>query len=606
MHCACSSKSTSTRTENGAIMAKKSSKERNLEGLGVSPGIGIGVVHFRESGAFSVAEHPIAAGEVAAECGRFNGAVKRARGQIGRLRAKAGAMPGPAAEELGFLLDAYSHMLKDSRLVRGAKRRITENHINAEAAVQAELEEISESFMAMDDPYLAARLDDIRELAERLIRNLAKSPPKPLSHAPKGSVIVAEELTPADTAQLNPKRVAGIATVLGGVEGHAAIMARSLGLPAVMGAAGLLKSIRSGEEIIIDGDRGCIVVNPMAATRAAFEHRIREHQREKKRLSRLRHQPAVTRDGTNVGLQANVELPVELSLVSQVGATGIGLLRSEFMFMNRDDIPTEEEQYRILKGFVESMEGRPVTVRTLDVGGEKIAAGLMGEFGANASSALGLRGIRMSLSRIDLLESQFQAIIRAGTHGKIRILLPMVSSVSEVRQARDILRKAAGKLQRKHVAITDPLPPVGTMIEVPGAALSADALAQVSDFFSIGSNDLTMYTLAIDRGDEHVAHLYDPLHPAVLRLIQFSAEAALRARIPVSICGEMAGDPRFTALLLGLGFRELSMIPANIPRVKQRIREMDLVAANRRAQIIMDQMDSGRIAMLLDDFNALA
>ncbi|MAE44177.1 MAG: phosphoenolpyruvate--protein phosphotransferase [Magnetovibrio sp.] len=587
-------------------MARKSSKERTFEGLGVSPGIGIGVVHFRESSAISVPEYRIAAGKVADERSRFNGAVSRARGQIGRLRAKAGTMPGPAAEELGFLLDAYFHMLKDSRLVRRAERRIIDNRINAEAAVQAELEEISDSFMAMDDPYLAARLDDIRELARRLIRNLAKSPPKPATHVPKGSVIVAEELTPADTAQLNPKRAAGIATQLGGAEGHAAIMARALGLPAVMGAAGLLKSINAGEEIVVDGDRGRIVVNPQAATRAAFEHRIREHQRQKKRLSRLRHQPAVTRDGTNVVLQANVELPAEMTLVSHVGATGIGLLRSEFMFMNRDDIPAEEEQYRILKGLVESMEGRPVTVRTLDVGGEKTAAALMGEFGASASSALGLRGIRLSLSRTDVLESQFQAILRAGAHGKIRILLPMVSSVSEVRQARDILHRAAENLKCRQVAIADPLPPVGTMIEIPGAALSADALAQVSDFFAIGSNDLTMYTLAIDRGDEHVAYLYDPLHPAVLRLIQLSAEAALRARIPVSICGEMAGDPRYTALLLGLGFRELSMISANIPRVKQRIREMDLVAANRRAQIIMDQMDSGRIAMLLDDFNALA
>ncbi len=586
-------------------MARKSSKERIFEGLGVSPGIGIGVVHFRESSAISVPEYRIAAGKVADERSRFNGAVSRARGQIGRLRAKAGTMPGPAAEELGFLLDAYFHMLKDSRLVRRAERRIIDNRINAEAAVQVELEEISDSFMAMDDPYLAARLDDIRELARRLISNLAKSPPKPATHVPKGSVIVAEELTPADTAQLNPKRIAGIATQLGGAEGHAAIMARALGLPAVMGAAGLLKSISAGEEIVVDGDRGRIVVNPTAATRAAFEHRIRERQRQKKRLSRLRHQPAVTRDGTNVVLQANVELPAEMTLVSHVGATGIGLLRSEFMFMNRDDIPAEEEQYRILKGFVESMEGRPVTVRTLDVGGEKTAAALMGEYGASASSALGLRGIRLSLSRTDVLESQFQAILRAGAHGKIRILLPMVSSVSEVRQARDILHRVAENLKCRSIAIADPLPPVGTMIEIPGAALSADALAQVSDFFAIGSNDLTMYTLAIDRGDEHVAYLYDPLHPAVLRLIQFSAEAALRARIPVSICGEMAGDPRYTALLLGLGFRELSMIPANIPRVKQRIREMDLVAANRRAQIIMDQMDSGRIAMLLDDFNAL-
>jgi len=252
------------------------------------------------------------------------------------------------------------------------------------------------------------------------------------------------------------------------------------------------------------------------------------------------------------------------------------------------------------------MGKRPVTVRTLDVGAEKPVAALLNGIEDGAVSNLGLRGIRLSLARPDVLETQFRAILRAANSGNVRILLPMISAVAEIRQARDLLKKAAAKLTRRGIAIPDPLPDLGVMIEVPGAALAANSLAQHSDFFSIGSNDLTMYTLAIDRGNEHVAHLFNPLHPGLLRLLQFTADAALRARIPIAICGEMAGDPRYTALLLGLGIRELSMTPSNIPLVKQRIREIDLAAANHRAEVIMDQVDSGRIAMLLDDFNALA
>lgn len=587
-------------------MIEKRPKELTVRGLGVSPGIGIGVVHMRESGAISVPEHKIPARRVAAEQKRFMDAVKRARRQIGRLRIKARSMPGTAAEELGYLLDAYDHMLRGSRLVRGVERRIADTRINAEAAVQAELTEIAAGFAAMDDAYLAARLDDIREVANRLVRNLTKASAKPPSHFPKGSVVVAEELTPADTALMDPRRVAAIATVLGGAEGHTAIMARALRLPAVLGAPDLLRTAKSGDAIAVDGTAGKIVINPTPATLAAYERKRDERQEGEKRLARLRRLRAVTLDGIEVKLRANVDLPIEMSMVSQVGAAGIGLLRSEFMFMNRDDIPSEDEQYRVLRDIVDAAGGRSVTIRTLDAGGEKTTAALMEDFGASTSSALGLRGIRVGLKRPDLLETQFQAILRAGVRGKVRILLPMVTSVSEVRRVREILTRAARRLRRRGVAIADPLPPLGVMIEVPGAALSADALAQASDFLAVGSNDLTMYTLAIDRSDEQVAHLYDPLHPAVLRLVQFTADAGLRARIPVTICGEMAGDPRYTALLLGLGFRELSMAAMSIPRVKQRLRSIDAGAARRRAGVIMEQMDSGRIAMLIDDFNALA
>ncbi|NQV46952.1 MAG: phosphoenolpyruvate--protein phosphotransferase [Rhodospirillaceae bacterium] len=577
-----------------------------FKGMGVSPGIGIGQVHVRESGAVIVPEYKIPASGIKKELARLKAALTLARRQIGHLRTKAKALPGSAADDMNELLDAYVQMLTDSRLVRGAMRRITDEGINAEYAVNEELGDISAAFAAMDDDYLAARAGDIREIANRLIGNLVKSPTKSTTQTPKGSIIVAEELTPADTAQLDPSRIAGFATVGGGAEGHTAIMARALAIPAVLGSPDLLHGVANGDAIIVDGDKGRIVVNPSPATIAAYEKRKTELLGDARRLNRLRNQPSITSDGTRIGLQANMELPVQLAMIGQAGVTGIGLLRSEFMFMNRPDIPSEDEQFKVLKAIVEGMGGHPVTVRTLDIGGEKIAASLLDKFGDSVSSALGLRGIRLSLAHTDVFETQIKAILRASAFGPVRILLPMVSSTVEVRRARDIIKKAASRLKRHKIAIADTLPPIGIMIEVPGAALSADALAQVADFFAVGSNDLTMYTLAIDRSDEQVAGLYNPLHPAVLRLIQFSSEAAFRANIPVSICGEMAGDPRYTALLLGLGFRELSMTASSIPRVKRRLMEIDIEAAKARAQVIMDQMDSGRISMLVEDFNALA
>jgi len=289
-----------------------------------------------------------------------------------------------------------------------------------------------------------------------------------------------------------------------------------------------------------------------------------------------------------------------------VGAEGIGLLRTEFMFMNRDNPPGEDEQYESLAALIAAMGGRPITVRTLDVGGEKLAYSLGEHLGHPVNPALGLRAIRLSLKQVKLFETQLAAILRASVHGPVRILLPMIAGTGEIRQSREILTRVIKRLQRRGVAIADPIPPLGAMIEVPGAALAADALATHVDFFAIGTNDLTMYTLAIDRADEQVAHLYNPLHPGVLRLIQFAVQAGARARIPVSICGEIAGDPRYTALLLGLGVREMSMAAPSLPRVKQRIRQIDMTAATERAEIIMSQADSGRIAALLDDFNALA
>jgi phosphotransferase system enzyme I (PtsI) len=596
--------------------------ERIFKGLGVSPGIAIGTAYVRASGSVDVPTYTIAARAVESEIARLGAAVVRARRQVGRLRTKAKGLRGAAGEELGHLLDVYAQMLGDSRLLRGARGRIERDRTNAEAAVEAEIADIARAFASMNDPYLAARLEDIRGIGNRLVRNLARAPVKPFSVAPKGAVVVADLITPAEAAQLDPRRVVGCAATVGGAESHTAIMARALGLPAVLGVAGLmeyaengtvaiidgvaglLEHAESGRIAIVDGDLGRVVLDPVPSTLAFYERKREERQREIRRLSRMRDLPAATRDGTPIVLEANVELPLEMDAVRQAGAAGVGLLRTEFMFMNRDDLPSEDEQTRELTRVVAAMGGRPVTVRTLDIGAEKLAAALTDGLGGGGPSALGLRGIRLSLQKRDTLETQLRAILRASAHGPVRILLPMVTTAGEVRKTREILEQVARRLYRR-LPDKDKLPPVGAMIEVPGAALAADSLAKACDFLAVGSNDLTMYTLAADRANETVAHLFDPLHPAVLRLMQFASEAGLRAGIPVSICGEIAGDPRFTALLVGLGFRELSMTAASLPRVKQRIRSMDALAARHRALLMMDQVDSVRIAMLLDDFNAL-
>ena len=580
--------------------------EQRFGGLGVSPGIAIGPAHVVEPGAIEVPTYGIDAGDVDAERARFARAVSRARKQVEKLRAKAATLPGSAAEELGYLLNAHAQMLADSRLVRGVERRISEERINAEAAVAEELAQIAQAFADMEDDYLAARIQDIRDVGGRILRSLMKVPYQAFSDLPEGSVIIAEELTPADTAQMDPARIGGMATALGGPQGHAAIMARSLGLPAVTGVPDLIHKVRTGDRLVIDGTNGRVVTNPDPKTLAHYQLRRAEMQRRKRQLGRLRSLPAVTRDKVLITLKVNIELPGELKGALDAGAEGVGLLRTEFMYMNRDRPPSEDEQYALLRPIVEGMDGRTVTLRTLDVGSDKLAYSLADHIVESTNPALGLRAIRLSLKVPSLLETQLAAMLRAGAHGPVRILLPMIGTVAEVRKVRELLRKVVRRLQRRRAAIADPPPPLGAMIEVPAAALAADSLARVCDFFSIGTNDLTMYTLAIDRGDDQVASLYDPLHPAVLRLIQLSTEAALRARIPVNVCGEIAGEPRYSALLIGLGIRELSMSAMGLPLVKQRIRALSLDEATRRTRTIMEQSDSGVIAALLDDFNAVA
>jgi phosphotransferase system enzyme I (PtsI) len=576
-------------------------QETILPGIGVAPGIAIGPAFVITQHGVQVPEYALAVGQVDKEIARFQAAVAKTQRQIAQLKYKAENAFDGAGEEVTLLLDAYKNMLSGSRLVRGVEDIIGRERLNAEAAVQRQIVAIEASFAAINDAYLASRATDMRGLGDRLLHNLMEQKYNPYADAPEGSILIAEEITPADTAMMNPDRVAGFAAVMGGAEGHAAIMARALNLTAVLGVTALINGVTTGDLVILDGNKGAIVLRPTPDTIKAYRAEAAQQAREARKLKSLRDIPAVTTDGTPIALQANLELPREVDGAIDSGAGGIGLLRTEFIFMNRPDLPDEDEQYEILRELVKQLDGKPLTIRTLDVGGEKLATALGDAVGESTNPALGLRAIRLGLKQPKLLDTQLAAILRASAHGPVRILIPMVSSVAQMKAVRERLVQVERRLHRRHVKLPAALPPLGAMIEIPGAALAADALARVCNFFAIGSNDLTQYTLAIDRGDDRVADLYDPYHPAVLRLIQFTIAAAWRANIPVSLCGEMAGDAKATALLLGLGLREFSMAPSRLPLVKRAIRELDLADCIDLADRVMAQSDEGEIRKLLGD-----
>jgi phosphoenolpyruvate-protein phosphotransferase len=505
-------------------------------------------------------------------------------------------------------------MLGPSRLIRGVRARIEETLLSAESAVVTEAQTIADAIMAQADPDVSAedlaglrrRADEIGEIARRLVRNLTRSPFRSFAGLPAGAILVAEELRPADAALLDPSRLAGVVTEEGGADGHTAVMLRALGVPAVLGATGLAHAMQPGDVAVVDGGAGVVTLNPSATALAAARKAVTAFARERQRYARLRRLPAVTQDGEPVELQANFELPIELPLIVQSGAVGIGLLRTEFLFMNRETIPDEATQTESYRTIVEAMHGDPVTIRVLDWGGEKeiealSLAGVVPEI-ADTNPALGLRGIRLLLRQQELLETQFAAILRASIIGPVRVLLPMVTTVAEVRAAREVYERVARRLRRRGERLPEKLPPLGIMIETPGAALSADALALEADFFAIGTNDLTAYTLAVDRAETDVAELYDPVHPAVLRLVGFAAEAALRMRMSVSICGELASAPSLTPLLLGLGVRSLSMHASAVPKVKQAIRSVEIDDCVRLARRVMEQSDSERIRGMVEAF----
>ena len=588
--------------------------EARFSGIPVSAGVAIGPVFRASEPTPRITRHKISAADSAGEGARLDAAVAQSRKQLSKLRGRLAVLPEESQEEIAPLIDAYIRMLGPSRLLRGVKQRIEETLVSAETAVVEETDAIAAAIMAQIEPDMPAddsasltrRAEEVREIGRRLVRNLTRSPFKSFAGLPEGAVLISEALRPADAALLDPARLAGVATEEGGAEDHTSVMLRALGVPAVLGAVGLAHAIQAGDVAVVDGTAGVVVLNPGAATLTAARRAVTAFARERQRYAKLRRLPAETADGETVELQANLELPIELSLIAQSGAHGIGLLRTEFLFMNRETVPDENTQTETYRTIIEAMGGDPVAIRVLDWGGEKdiealSAAGIVPDV-ADANPALGLRGIRLLLRETELFETQLAAVLRAAVAGPVRVMLPMVTTVGEVRAARETYERVARRLRRRGERLPEKLPPLGIMIETPGAALSADALALEADFFAIGTNDLTAYTLAVDRGGTDVAELYDPLHPAVLRLIQFATEAALRMRMPVSVCGEMAANPHLTPLLLGLGLRSFSMNAASVPRVKQMIRAVEIDECARFARRVMEQSDPSKIVELVADF----
>lgn len=577
--------------------------EKILKGIGVSHGIAIGPAFLVQLDRPHVPVRDIAEDDIKAEQQRFDNAVMQAQRELGELKEQTSKLPETAAEEVSLLLDAHLAMLSGSRLVRGVQKRIADDKTNAENAIQKVMLDLTDQFRALKDKYIAARIDDVEAVSNRLIRVLMELPYLALDSVPPGGIVLAKEISPADTALMDPARFAGIATLHGGAAGHTAVMARSLGIPAVLGLEmDMLDNSGHGATAIVDGVAGVLILNPTPDTLADYQARQVALLTDRHDLDKLQNLPAETSDGEAIILRANLELPRDTDAIKATGADGIGLFRTEFLFMNRNTLPDEEEQYQQMAEVVRAMDGKSVTFRTLDIGGDKLARALGPWLAEATNPALGLRAIRLSLKQPKLLIDQFRAMLRVAAIGPIKILLPMVTTAEEVEKARLLLRQCHMDLLKEGKGVPEKIPPLGTMIEIPAAALSADSLAAVSDFFALGTNDLVQYTVAIDRGNDQVAALYNPLNPAVLRLIEFTVEAATRAGIPISICGEMGADPKYTALLMGLGIREFSVGPAALPRIKQRIRALSMTAAVEHARHVMNQYEPERIHIIVEDF----
>ncbi len=564
-------------------------------GLPVSRGVAIGRAVMVAASRVDVAHYFIAATHALSEVERL----RHARDTVvAELTALKRDLPADAPPELAALLDVHLMLLHDPMLSDATRHWIEVRHYNAEWAITAQTEVLARQFDEMEDEYLRERKADIEQVTERVLRALAKEEallPQMARNRDLGGgdplVLVANDIAPADMLQFKGSVFTGFVTDVGGRTSHTAIVARSMDIPAIVGAREASRLVRQDDWLVIDGDSGVLVINPSPIVLEEYRFRQRQSELERARLDRLRHMPSVTLDGQSIELLANIELPADASNALAAGAVGVGLFRSEFLFMNRNgSLPDEDEQFEAYRAAVVAMSGLPVTIRTVDVGADKplermAAHELRHEHALNP--ALGLRAIRWCLSEPAMFRQQLRAILRASAYGKVRVLIPMVAQRGEILATLDALARARQQLTDAGVAFTDI--EIGAMIEIPAAAMTMPMLLRHFDFVSIGTNDLIQYTLAIDRADESVAHLYDPWHPAVLRLIANVIHAAQGAGKPVSVCGEMAGDVAFTELLLGLGLRSFSMHPNQIASVKQRVLRAD---CTRLAALAADTVDA--------------
>jgi phosphotransferase system enzyme I (PtsI) len=571
-----------------------------LHGHAVSSGITIGYAHLVATARLEVAHYEITEEAVEAEVRRFEAGLRRAREELQALKAH---IPADSPPEFEAFLNLHRMILDDSSLAQVPKDLIRERRANAEWALVQQMEKLTDRFDEIEDPYLRERKADVQQAVERVLKALmgAQTLAEPGVSEEQEMIVVAHDLSPADMLLFKRHQFGGFVTDVGGVTSHTAIVARSLGIPAIVGLHHAFQTIAERELLIVDGVHGVLIVNPDPVVLA--EYRLRQSQLglERQRLKRLRSTPAATIDGTPVELFANIELPEDMPEVLEAGAQGVGLFRSEFIFLNRKDLPGEDEQFEAYRNVAQAMGGRPVVLRTLDIGADKALNGSGGATMPNP--AMGLRAIRFCLAEPQMFLTQLRAILRASHYGKVRILLPMLAHVHEIEQTLTLIRQAKQQLDERGTPY-DAGVAIGGMIEIPAAALALPIFMRRLDFLSIGTNDLIQYTLAIDRTDDAVAHLYDPLHPAVLTLVAGTIQAATRGGVPVAVCGEMAGDLQFTRLLLGLGLRNFSMHPSQLLPIKERILRTNLAEVQALAQRVLRASDPSKSKELLARLNA--
>jgi phosphoenolpyruvate-protein phosphotransferase (PTS system enzyme I) len=574
-------------------MVSEKNNNRIFQGVGASPGIVIGEALVADRSRVVVVETSIADAEIPDEITRFKESLRKSRDELTSLKDQIAKSRG--SEHL-YVLDTHLMILEDTMLTSETIGFIEREKINAEGALKRTLQKFKEFFEGIEDEYLRERSSDVETVIERVLRNMMGKRHELLSLAEGRVIVVAHDLSPADILQIEKDKVIGFVTDLGGKTSHTAIVSRSLEIPAVVGLEKITSEVRDGDPIIIDGAKGLVIVKPDEETFRDYLRRKQYFEYLEREMLKLRDLPAETVDGHRIVLNGNVEFVEEIPSIRKHGGEGIGLYRTEMLFLGREEIPGEDEQFRTYAEVVRRMAPHVVTIRTLDVGGDKFVKDL--NLDDELNPALGLRAIRLSLRCPDLFKTQLRAILRASALGKVKIFFPMISGVAEIREVKSLLEETKEELRRASVPFDESIE-IGIMIETPSAVIIADFLAREVDFFSVGTNDLIQYSLAIDRTNEHLSHLYEPLHPAVLRSLKIVADAAHKAGITVCMCGEMAGEPNYLPILLGLGFDELSMNAVSIPKVKRILRRCSLDDAKHLADHALNFVTAAEVESYL-------